>query len=744
MNNSDLTVIQRIVAVGIYIGTFLLLCYQLSGQRWEFITNSSNEFNLLFVSGALLLIFGTYLTEPYFTKPVDIITNATAIILALLSVNNPHDFIGHSYLLFAAYSLLGVSLIVIVLHKLEVIQRTQLFLYQFITKIGQSRIAFSAIYLATIFSYFKNQPIDFALLLTFWVVFITRIIVENVIVWVSGVIRYTEDPKKILGQAIGCENPFSFKVEVDFLKHGANSVEKGNLVYLSIEKDYGALGIIINDRRLLNKKWLTIYLFEEDTNILKIDLKTHSILAEENTIFSKNNVVYAFDINSIENDAQRNKVENNYLYKNWSSFIGYITKGSDINKIYFHSLVDSSSENHIRVREGAVVNVQIHGQEVLFQIIGGVTTEEQLENHDMYGHLIGVARKLGRYNQANQELETAAWLPETYAPIFLDQTTVESSNPLSIGVLPTTNLEIIIKEPESLITHNTAILGILGIGKSCLTFELIKKSLSETDVKVICIDITNEYKKELPHYMAEALIQEELPDVCLTELRTNNNDGVSNNPTTWGNESLYKSKLKEELQAFATDPEKRVLLLNPDWHSVSKAGSNFNITHKVDLTITEKTRIISERIFSHAKEEWESLIDEEKENNKARYLIVLEEAHSLVPEWNSAANAGDQNASNGTAKVILQGRKYGLGSFVVTQRTANISKSILNQCNTIFALRVFDDTGKQFLENYIGSDYSNLLPTLEERHSIVVGKALKLKQPVVVRLNDRENIGYTS
>ncbi len=50
------------------------------------------------------------------------------------------------------------------------------------------------------------------------------------------------------------------------------------------------------------------------------------------------------------------------------------------------------------------------------------------------------------------------------------------------------------------------------------------------------------------------------------------------------------------------------------------------------------------------------------------------------------------------AKVILQGRKYGLGSFVVTQRTANISKSILNQCNTIFALRVFDDTGKQFLE----------------------------------------------
>jgi DNA helicase HerA-like ATPase len=101
------------------------------------------------------------------------------------------------------------------------------------------------------------------------------------------------------------------------------------------------------------------------------------------------------------------------------------------------------------------------------------------------------------------------------------------------------------------------------------------------------------------------------------------------------------------------------------------------------------------------------------------------------------ANEGDKNATNGTAKVILQGRKYGLGSLVITQRTANVSKSILNQCNTIFAMRVFDDTGKGFLENYIGSDYANTLPTLEERHAIAIGKGVRLKQPVILQLNDR-------
>ncbi|MFZ2072298.1 MAG: hypothetical protein WAV10_01285, partial [Minisyncoccia bacterium] len=77
---------------------------------------------------------------------------------------------------------------------------------------------------------------------------------------------------------------------------------------------------------------------------------------------------------------------------------------------------------------------------------------------------------------------------------------------------------------------------------------------------------------------------------------------------------------------------------------------------------------------------------------------------------------------------------------VITQRTANVSKSILNQCNTIFALRVFDDTGKDFLANYIGREYSDTLATLEERHTIAIGKGLKLKQPVILQLNQKEDL----
>jgi DNA helicase HerA-like ATPase len=124
--------------------------------------------------------------------------------------------------------------------------------------------------------------------------------------------------------------------------------------------------------------------------------------------------------------------------------------------------------------------------------------------------------------------------------------------------------------------------------------------------------------------------------------------------------------------------------------------------------------------------------------DKARVCVVYEEAHSLVPEWNSAVDEGDQTASNGSARAILQGRKYGLGCLLITQRTANVTKTILNQCNTIFAMRTFDDTGKNFLANYMGMDYANSLSSLSERHAVLFGKASSCENPILIRLNDRD------
>lgn len=753
IKNNKLSIVQRILAVGIYIIIFLLICRHLSGT-WEFLWGVNKEYNLLFVSGALLLIFGTYVAEPYFTKPVDVLTNSIAVVLALLSINNQNDFIGYSYIFYSSLSLALASIILIFAYQIfPKLEKTEKLFYEIIIKIGQSRVMFSVIYIATLFSYFKNKPIAFAFFVTFWIIFVTNYIVEGGIIWFSNILKKTKNSNEILGEALGCENPFLYKVEVDFFKHKTKKTEKGELVYLLMNNGVGVIGIIVNEKYLLNKKWITVYLLEHKHDSLKISVDNEIYITKDNTIFSKNNSVYAFDINSVKKETKE-LIESNYLYKNKDNFIGYVIEGSSIDKINFISLIDPKNEKSNCLLEGSVIKTKIYDQETLFQVIDGKTNEEELEKHSIYGYLIGVAQKLGKYvyddvikinkdTGASEtikegELKVVKWLPDIYSPVFFDNSQGLAESRLSIGKLPSTNLDIILKDPDSLVTHNTAILGILGIGKSCLTFELIQKVVNNTEAKIICIDITNEYKNKLPKYIDTSLIQCEISQTLLDNLRTNNRTGNLDNPKTWGNEEFYKSELDKEFKLFS-ESEKRVLLLNPDWHNVSKAGAAFKINYKADLSIPEKTRIISERLFINAgrlaDESWD-----EDEKNKARFLIVFEEAHSLIPEKDSASNSGDQSASNGTAKVILQGRKYGLGSLVVTQRTANISKSILNQCNTIFALRVFDDTGKKFLENYIGSNYSNLLSTLEERCAIVIGRALKLKQPVIVELNDKKNI----
>ena len=228
---------------------------------------------------------------------------------------------------------------------------------------------------------------------------------------------------------------------------------------------------------------------------------------------------------------------------------------------------------------------------------------------------------------------------------------------------------------------------------------------------------------------------------------------VGANVGSSGNKVLYKRELKKDLCNFLFEEddfsskslftgEKRVRIYNIDYHKVSKGiketGASLTTT---SLTHSEKTRILAEEIFKIISK---LPLDE---NQKSKVLLVFEEAHALIPEGVTASNPGDKAASNGTAKIILQSRKYGLGNFIITQRTANVSKSILNQCNTIFAMKVFDETGKKFLENYIGNEYANSLSILEDRHAVVTGKAMNLKQPVIISLNDMNevnNLGHAS
>ena len=144
------------------------------------------------------------------------------------------------------------------------------------------------------------------------------------------------------------------------------------------------------------------------------------------------------------------------------------------------------------------------------------------------------------------------------------------------------------------------------------------------------------------------------------------------------------------------------------------------------------TASILQSVFAH----FSNIELQPGEDMPAQICVILEEPHALIPEWNQVTDQEDKNAVNQTARVVLQGRKYGMGIVVVTQRTANVTKTILNQCNTVLALRAFDQTGLDFLSNYVGSNYAQSISSLPFRHAVLVGKASVNSRPIIVELNN--------
>ncbi|OGI77527.1 hypothetical protein A3D42_03035 [Candidatus Nomurabacteria bacterium RIFCSPHIGHO2_02_FULL_41_18] len=748
----DLKQRERLLVATLYFIALVVIYKIIGGDFDSLLGKASNDNTIWFFSGALMIVLGKYVIETYFTKPSDALANSIAVLAGMISLSNKSALWAYTPIL--CYTLLvflgSIFCIATKDTHREKLKKASQLAYKLVGILGKAEVLFSIVYLSASYSYFAipNNYLNFIIAIAFWVVLVFFDLGGLIVKKAIGLFNlFNPKGTEELGTAIGCENPFFYRVEIDLQKNTqAPNVKYGDLVAIETSQNVGSIGMVVDKKHLLSKRWLSIYLLRDETGVpVKIDLRSKKIISDPKSIFSQKNCAYSIELTSLP-EEERKKINDNTLYKERNTFIGYVTTGSNISTINF-SIIGNVDEKEKQISEGFVLKTEIYGKETLYQVINGNTKEEHLENFDSHGFVVGVARKLGNYDKATKILDVSRWVPSVYSPLFFinnPKMTDEQKRKCakeSIGHLPNTDYEIPLKDINSVVTHNTAVLGILGIGKSCLTFELIQKVLSGTEAKVVCFDITGEYFDALTGYGCSPVV---LSDKDLISELSTNYTTINKDVHRGGNHGNFRQKITELLNAFFDNGD-RLLIINPEDYDVSKqtndvkpkkvgAGQNDwqDQAPMADLSLVEKTRIISEIILENAKAKGQS--------KDAKYLLVFEEAHSLVPEWNSVANKGDEGATNGIAKVILQGRKYGLGSLIITQRTANVSKSILNQCNTIFALRVFDDTGKTFLENYIGRDYADTLSTLEERHAIGIGKGLMLRQPVIIKLNDQENI----
>ena len=112
---------------------------------------------------------------------------------------------------------------------------------------------------------------------------------------------------------------------------------------------------------------------------------------------------------------------------------------------------------------------------------------------------------------------------------------------------------------------------------------------------------------------------------------------------------------------------------------------------------------------------------------KQPLFIILDEAHAYL-------KAGEDSISSRTVQVIAkEGRKYGVGMLLVTQRPSELDETVLSQCGSIIALRMTNARDKGHVSAAMQDELremADVLSSLRTGEAIISGEAVRIPSRV--------------
>ncbi|MEZ9204529.1 ATP-binding protein [Vibrio splendidus] len=123
----------------------------------------------------------------------------------------------------------------------------------------------------------------------------------------------------------------------------------------------------------------------------------------------------------------------------------------------------------------------------------------------------------------------------------------------------------------------------------------------------------------------------------------------------------------------------------------------------------------------------------QEEKEKDPILLVCEEAHRYVPDHGEAQYAAAQEAIR---RIAREGRKYGIGLMLVSQRPADVDSTVISQCGTWVVLRLTNAADQQHVSRFLPDGLSGMigaLPILSQQEAIFVGEGAALPSRIKVR-----------
>lgn len=390
--------------------------------------------------------------------------------------------------------------------------------------------------------------------------------------------------------------------------------------------------------------------------------------------------------------------------------VGFVVEQSNIATITFE--VSASSE----LNEGDVVFARLSGTRVFYQIVSAETSEENFDQNPRGTHLVR-ATQIGVHDE-QLGFRKYPWLPAMNTPIFLSRgiefpKTKTTERDIPLGRVPTAGIDVY-ANIDDLIEYHTAVLGVTGTGKTEVALEIVRGAVG-CGAKVFCVDFTGDYRARL------ADLNPVFPTPDSRKARA-----IEGYLATIDAYGFKAGDEKTKLAAILRDVRKQTVSEIDEF--LSKEGGGLAIFELAEISNSKAGLRLTE-IFLSAIMTWAK-----DHRGQEKVLICLEEAHTIVPEaFGSGFDGETKWVVERIGQIALQGRKYGVGLLVITQRTALVSKTILSQCNTFLTHNLIDQTSLNFLESVYSSQHTRIIPNLGRFEFLAFGKAIHSERPILLR-----------
>ena len=647
---------------------------------------------LIFQSSLLLVVLGSSLLERPTTKPAEALVNGLMGMLSLVTIYTvapkPSWWVVVGYCAFVL--LLGLACVGASEGRDAAGWRSRVagLTYGPATLLGRGRVLFSVVFLYAVVAFYGLQGENTAVLVLFWGLFI--------VLWplqVPEALTKLAVSRKALipaGKVVRVDSPGLVRVE---LPRGAAWPGDGLLAYRAGSGQVFELGPLYSQD--LGEGTLGTALAIPSSQ----SLPTGADVGE----------VYALD----ERPPDVADVARRCGGAADSTLLGFVIENSSVDHIRFETWRPDVC------RQGLLVWSLVGQDKVFFQITDGLTTEEAMEQN-RHGSQCAVASQLGVFSEG-AGFKKYPWLPLMNSPVFCQPAgfgqnmKAAQEGDFVYGNLPGTSIRLGGPFCDAW-DHHTAVIGVTGAGKTELAFDLLRHAV-DAGIKVICIDLTARYGSDLGDL---APVDLSIATQLAEELSTKLFDAETG--------KFNAGEEKKVLQAFSqqlrTDVGTRLA-------QFLQGEEKLGLIALSDLSNSKASLLITEMYLS-------ALLRFGREHREScpRVLVVVEEAHTVMPET-STMGLGDFDSRGlvgKIAQIALQGRKYGIGLLIVAQRTANVSKTVLTQCNSIIALGCYDKTTVEYLSGMYGERYAQLVPQLPRLHAVGFGKAFRSERPVVFEI----------